>query len=158
MNLAAQVHDLMGREAQEIAALQELLEREYECARSRDGAALEAVTAAKRESIERLESCAREKGRLLAAHGLPGGASGFEQLLGRLGPQRQEAEARWATLKEQLQACHKRNQVNGLLLDASLRATHNALAVLLGHGRESDTYNSQGSLNANRGARTYAKA
>jgi flagella synthesis protein FlgN len=160
MGLETRLTELMRHEAEALAAFDVLLAQEHAAIKARDGAVLQGLADEKRALIERLELLATERSALLATYGLAPDRAGFESLLGRLeGARRAAAEARWTAVREALFSCHKQNQVNGLLLEGSLRSAHQVLGILLGHSRESDTYTSQGALRVGPGAmRAYAKA
>jgi flagellar biosynthesis/type III secretory pathway chaperone len=159
MASTAQIAGLMGRESTLLGALAQLLARESAALKARDAAAVEAIAAEKHTLIRGLEALAGERGALLRAGGHAADARGYEALLaGVPGGEGRALQQQWATIKQTLTECHQQNQVNGLLLDASLRSTHQALSLLLGQGREPDTYNAQGAVRASLGTRTVAKA
>ena len=159
MMSAAQLAELMGREMALLGSLAQLLEQEANALKTRDAAAVEAGAIEKRTLIEALESLAGERSRLLGASGLSPDGKGFESYLATLtGKEGDALRAQWGAVKETLTTCQKQNQMNGMLLDASMRSTQQALSILLGHAREPGTYNSQGTVPANLGTRSVAKA
>jgi flagella synthesis protein FlgN len=160
MSLAAQVTALMTRELRALDALRDLLTAEKAAVEAKDGEALQKAATTKRSLIDQVESLTAERTRLLAGRGLAADRAGFDALLAQLDSrERPAAQALWASVLEGLQACQKQNQVNGLLLDASVRSTQETLAILLGHpARDTRTYDSQGAVDKSLGTRCFAKA
>jgi len=159
MSLAATVAGLMGHEGELLVQLRELLTAEHAALLKRDGVTLQGLSEKKQQLIGKLEAAAGQRARMLTERGLPTDGSGVTALLAQLEPgARGQAEAQWEAIRENLEACHKQNQVNGRLLESSLRTSHELLAILLGHSRESNTYNRQGSLDTTLNGRNYAKA
>jgi flagella synthesis protein FlgN len=147
MPSAQALRDLMTREQDGLTRLHQLLEAEHAAIAGRDTTALDQLTAEKLTLLAELEGFAKERQAVLQQAGLSADRAGFETLLaGFPGDDGRDLSARWETIQAQLDTCQEQNRLNGIVLDASYRATQQALAILLGQTREAETYDARGSV------------
>lgn len=159
MSSAQALHDLMLRERDGLERLRALLDEEHAALAARDTAKLEKLTATKLESLNELEQLGKVRQGLLAQAGLTADRSGFESLLSRFsGPEGRALADAWQAVQDLLRDCQEQNRVNGMVLDASHRATQQALAILLGQTRDADTYDARGAIRGSSASRGYVKA
>lgn len=146
MNSSRALGELMTREQDGLSRLHQLLDAEHAAIAARDTAALDQLITAKLPLLAELEGFARERLSLLQKAGLSADRAGFEALLSREGNDTPTLMKQWDALQELLEACREQNRVNGLVLDASYRATQQALGILLGQTREAETYDARGAV------------
>ncbi|MCK9530839.1 MAG: flagellar protein FlgN [Gammaproteobacteria bacterium] len=146
MNSSRTLRELMAREQDGLVRLHRLLEAEHAAIAARDTATLERLAADKLSLLAELEGFAKERQAMLQKTGLTADRAGFEALLGREGDDTPALMSQWDTLRDLLEACQEQNRVNGLVLDASHRATQQALGILLGQTREAETYDARGAV------------
>lgn len=159
MNSSRALHDLMLREQDGLERLGSLLDAEHAALAARDTAALEQLTAGKLALLEELEQLGKARQELLTQAGLSADRVGFETLLERFpGTVGHDLATRWHAVQEQLRRCQEQNRINGMVLDASQRATQQALAILLGQTRDADTYDAQGTVRGGSASRGFVKA
>lgn len=159
MSAAQALHDLMRRERDGLERLRAVLGDEHVALTTRDTAQLEKLTAAKQALLEELEQLGRTRQGVLAQAGVTLDRSGFETLLSRFsGSEGRELTEAWQAIQEVLRACQEQNRINGLVLDASHRATQQALGILLGQSNDANTYDAQGAIRGTRTSRGFVKA
>ncbi len=155
--LSRSLQDLLGREADYVSRLFDVLVAEHAALEKRDGEALGKAVTEKGALVAELEKLAGERLALLRANGLAADGDGFEALLERSGGDT-ELSRIWAELRERLEACRTQNRSNGMLIEPSRRGAEEALAVLLGTGDGTCLYDQKGGTGpANVGGRTSFK-
>lgn len=151
--------ELMGREAERVAQLLAVLQREHGALKVRDSAVLGEVVAQKLTLMTELEGCGQERFELLRQAGFSADRDGLEAYLGRVeGTLRQRLLAGWEQLQEGLQQCRTQNQTNGMLLETSRHHVKKALAVLIGgHAPDVELYDKNGGISPENGAHAVVK-
>lgn len=115
-------------------ALLNILQREHAALLAGDLEQIEAIVQAKQAAIAQLEALTRE-----VAHAMSGGE------------QRHQLEALAIE-------CRRQNEINGGMVEASLRHTQRMLSILRGQNLENDLYSRAGNALPGNHARPLAKA
>lgn len=134
--------EMIDRQAEEVQALAELLERERSAVAGRDAAALEGLAAdklARLASIERIERDCRE---WLTAAGFTVDGDGMAHAVRQ--SEDSDLARRWQTLQSQLAFLREHNERNGLAIRRSLTLVEEELTLIRGGATGAETYNADG--------------
>ena len=154
------VAEVMGREAESVSRLLEVLEHEAQALGDHDGTVLQESVQRQQELMIELEQLATERLKLLVASGFSGDKEGFQGFLKAAGEaEGKPLEQMWSALQEQLRNCRDRNQLNGALLEATRRNTQQVLSILLGTQEPAtELYDKRGAARSSFGRRSHTKA
>lgn len=143
-------HELMRRLEGILSAaktLAEILEQETRALRERDAEQITALSEAKQQINQGLETAVR------ALHAF----TQTDDLGAFFANAQPEQAALWQTILSLTKQCRDTNDVNGALIQGALRQTNDALGLLLGE-RGDATYDPRGGSQTPLGTRSYGKA
>lgn len=147
---------LLAEEANALARLATLLDREYELLSANDVEALDRAGEERQACIGELIRIEDERRSLCRMMSVPADASGLDRLLAWCDPSH-GLKRRWAACAEQATQCRERNDRNGALVAARLRKVAGLLDVLTGRADQPKVYGRAGALAATpRSARVFA--
>ncbi len=140
-----------------IALFRRLLRQEIDCAErlaaaideerrtfgARDPAALERLTARKRELLQEMEQRVASHEGFLAARRLPPGRQGTESFMQALPPDAEE-HGLWRQLRQLAERCRDGNAVNGRIVTMNRVRVQRALELLRGGADSGRTYGREG--------------
>lgn len=153
------VLEILRKEVDCAGELLDVLHREQEALGQRDADTVEGVVTEKQAVIGRLEELQGERLGLMDEGGYTRDSEGMAALV-VAAPEALSADLdnAWQDFEERLQRCQEQNQVNGQVLESSIRQTRQALSILVGGGAtESGLYNRDGAKTGPTGTRSYAK-
>jgi len=155
-----QLSELMQRELDTVAQLQQLLEQELTLLRQRDATALQQIAAEKGALVEQLEGYGRDRAALLGGAGYSADRAGLQAFISGAGSVTVPLSTMWEHLRQALKRCQTQNLVNGQVLEGSRRGAEQVLAILRGSaiGARTATYTRQGQTRALPGGHTFARA
>jgi flagellar biosynthesis/type III secretory pathway chaperone len=150
--------DILKQEAGCAGELLDVLRGEQEALGNHDPEALEVVVAEKQALIGRLEALQTDRLALMEQGNYSRDSEGMAALVAAA-PEKLAGDLTdvWQAFEEKLDLCQDQNQVNGQVLDATMRHTREALSLLLGGGMETELYNRDGAKTGPGGTRSYAK-
>lgn len=134
--LCADMGTLLEQEQEQLSALLSVLQAERDALTVRDTDTLSAVAGQKQAIMATLESSHTTRLKLMQLARMPAEEQSFEQILGLCEQTSGGLAELWQRTRSLLEACQQQNQGNGVLLESSRRATHEALSILLGHPAE----------------------
>lgn len=150
--------ELIEREQHTLAALNAILDTEFQALQAQDTAALEQAAVAKAERMQEIEGMERRLADLLGHAGYGHDRDGIEACIAWCDSAGVLA-GRWQTLLESLQQCQERNRHNGAAIETHRRHARSALAVLRGQSPAPSTYAASGHTDTgDTGTRPLAKA
>ncbi len=123
----------------------------------RDTDALLEISEQKNCLLKKLEQCHINRNSLLQAFGYNPDQHGLEACIawcdldGKL-------QSKWNEFKEQVKTCRTQNQLNGSVMDSSLRVVKQALSILYGQQLYENTYDANGQAESGNKGRSIAKA
>ena len=145
-SLQAGFATILQKELGQLAQLEVVLSQEHAALKQRDSDALVTNTDEKQRVIESIESCGRERSRLLQDAGI---ATDKDTVLAfvKMSP---ELLSKWNELEVVLLRCQEQNKINGLLIDRGRQQTTQILKILLGDGGNENTelYDAKGSTSS----------
>jgi len=118
-------------EAQLLAELEQLLQREADVVRSDDPAAIEHIGAARHQCIEQLSRLDAERTAACRMLSFGSGREGFERLLAWCDP-RQDLRRLWQRNLQFARRCQQLNERNGAVVALKLGQVQQLLATLRG--------------------------
>lgn len=157
MECRRSLETLLGEEFDCVGEVLKALKDEREALHSRNPDALNAASAAKRDSLVTLEGLERDRESLLQAQDLPATGEGMEHLLawcdvgGTL-------NARWVRLLGMIEDCKFLNEANGRIVLAQKRQIEEALKILRGQLDTPSAYGPGGEMLAGSGRPPLATA
>lgn len=145
-SLQAKFSQIVQRELDELAKLEEILRQEHDTLKQRDSDALIEITQVKQKLIESVESFWNERLVLLQGAGY---STDKEAVLNLVSTDSQLV-SQWDELESVLLNCQQQNQVNGLLVDMSRQQTQQLLSILLGEDslKGAELYDAKGSTSS----------
>ncbi len=148
---------VLAEEADLLAELQGLLEREYEVLGSKDAVAVEKAVLARQERVGALTRLEEHRRSFCSMHGYSPDYAGLEKLLVWCDPR--------GTLVAHLRECAKRagecrdlNDRNGKLVATKLKRVEGLLEALTGRPATADTYSANGTTAPTRPGRVLGAA
>jgi len=138
-----QFAQLLSDELAGLTELAALLEHEHELLVANDVTALESAMHARQGCVTRIMKVDEERRSLCRMLGYAADLPGMERLLRWCDPQATLA-ARWSECAARTVKCRELNDRNGALVSARLKRVQALLGVLIGRGRESNTYGRRG--------------
>ncbi|HVW67823.1 MAG TPA: flagellar protein FlgN [Steroidobacteraceae bacterium] len=149
--------EVLDEEANLLADLRSLLERESEVMRSRDAVAAEKTVLARQERMSALARVEEQRRTLCSMHGYSPDYAGLEGLMCWCDPQ--------GTLVSRLRECARRaadcrdlNERNGTIVAAKLKRVEGLLGALTGRPAVADLYSVTGSDSPPRSGRVLGAA
>jgi flagellar biosynthesis/type III secretory pathway chaperone len=149
--------EVLAEEADLLADLQALLDREYEVLGSKDTAALQETVLARQERVGALARVEEHRRSLCSMHGYSPDYAGLERLLVWCDP-RGTLVSRLRECAKLAVECRELNERNGTLVAAKLKRVEGLLGALTGRPAPADTYTANGSTEPTRPSRVLGAA
>lgn len=126
--------------------LLELLSNEQEALKNRDPEALAQVIEAKINPLTHLEQSARQRANWARSSETEANSKAWQKILDDTNSEKLQQD--WLTLKELLQSCRHRNEVNGKLLIKNQQIFGRLLNIMRGQSTAPSLYSAKGSATA----------
>jgi len=123
----------------------------------KDADALLEISEQKNCLLKKLEQCHVNRMSLIQKLGYNADNAGFEECIAWC-DKGDTLQAKWMKFIEQVKTCRTLNQINGSVMDSSLRVVKQALSILYGQQLNENTYDAEGQSQAANLGRTIAKA
>ncbi len=117
--------------------------------------ALEQITPAKNELVNKLQPLSEQFQALLKQAGQQPDKQGIRQVLLNCAP---EVSSQWQALLTVTARCHRQNLINGRTIEISYAVKQRSLELLLGINEQPELYNPDGKASSRKGAGPLAKA
>lgn len=134
---------LLTEEADVLAQLEVLLQREHEVLGAQDMTAMEAAARLRQERIGALAHIEEQRRSLCSMHGHSDDKAGLDRLMSWCDPQG-SLVSRVRECAQRVRRCRDLNDRNGILVTARLKHVENRLAVLTGRSTSAITYGPPG--------------
>lgn len=108
--------------------------------------------------ITELEQLDQKRTAVIADMGYSPDKIGMQAFIEQCGDKSGTLQERWSLLCEKISECRSQNQLNGRVVDTSLRAVRQALSILYGQIEQDNGYSATGSETSHTLSRSLAKA
>ncbi|MEW7981324.1 MAG: flagellar protein FlgN [gamma proteobacterium symbiont of Phacoides pectinatus] len=134
---------LLGEELEAVEEMARVLSEEYRALSGGEPQEISAATEHKREALDRLARRSTQRGRFLRAAGLPVTDRALADRL-RGTPASNVLLELLHRLQQGLEEVRRQNRINGGIVSLGQRHARQAIGILSGRSRESDTYGPRG--------------
>jgi flagellar biosynthesis/type III secretory pathway chaperone len=123
----------------------------------KDADALLELSEQKNSLLKKLEQCHVNRNSLIQSVGYNADHEGFESCIAWC-DHNDKLHTKWTNFMEQVKTCRTLNQLNGSVMDSSLRVVKQALSILYGQQLYENTYDANGQAQSANMGRSIAKA
>ncbi len=133
-----QINHMFSAESQCADEMRSILEQEYETLLHKNSDDILSIIKNKQKVNSKMRKLMLHRERFLKALALPSGNPGIHELMKRL--KCDETHNLWKKLIKQTHQLKEMNEVNGGIVNISLKNNRQALDILTGHSSENETY------------------